>query len=139
MKFKDALKAAGLRNPGRTTRHGQAEDGTSVFTIWSDDIHLIDGRSFAWWDHCGEPALHEEPSAREKDLARTFVDRAASSIGKRCRVVIVNPARPKPESRAVASAEYPHPRWAEGEFRSADRNAMHFVVELFPMSRRPQR
>ena len=123
---------AGLRNPGRTTRHGEAADGTAVFTIWSDDIHKIDGRFFAWWDHCGEPRLHEEPGPEQKNRARAFIERAADNIGKSCRAVIVHPVHPKPESRSVNSAEYPHPQWARAHFRTADTDALQFVVELLP-------
>jgi hypothetical protein len=104
MKFKEALKAAGLRNPGRTTRHGKASDGTGVFTIWVDDIHRVDGRFFAWWDHAGEPGLHQEPSARQKSSARSFVKRAAENVGRSCRAAIVHPACPKSEGRRAGSA-----------------------------------
>ena len=132
MKFKEALKEAGLRNPGRTTRHGQADDGTAVFTIWSDDIHQVDGRFFAWWDHPGEPGPHEEPALKQKARARAFVKRAHANIGTKCRAVIVHPVRPKPEGRSADSAEYPHPKWATATFRAADIDALQFIVELSP-------
>ena len=47
MQFKEALKTAGLVNPGRTTWCGVAADGTAVFTIWSHEVHQMDGRLFA--------------------------------------------------------------------------------------------
>lgn len=133
MKFKEALRKAGLRNPGRTTRHGEADDGTAVFTIWSDDIHQIDGRFFAWWDHSGEPGLHAEPSSAQKNRSRAFIERAADNIGRRCRAVIVHPVHAKPAGRSAESAEYPHPKWARAEFRTADVDALQFIVELLPL------
>jgi hypothetical protein len=132
MKFKEALKAAKLPNPGRTTWHGKASDGTAVFTIWADDIHRVDGRFFAWWDHPGEPGLHQEPSARQKSRARAFVKRAAANIGKSCRAVIIHPSCPKSEGRRAGSAEYPHSKWARAEIRAADVDAIQFIIELLP-------
>ena len=130
MKFKEALIAAGIQNPGRTTWHGKAIDGTPVITIWADDIHQIDGRFFAWWDHAGEPGLHKDIAARQKAKARAFVRRLAGAVDKHCRVVIVHPSQPKPARRSFASATYPHPNWAVGLIRAADTEALQFIVEL---------
>lgn len=135
MTFAEALRAAGIQNPGRTTRHGQAEDGTPVFTIWADDVHVVDGRSFAWWDHCGEAVGHAEPPLRKKAAARAFVRRAEASVGRYCRIVIVHPKSPKPDRREVARAEYPHPKWARATVRFADSQALHFLFELLPASK----
>lgn len=132
MKFKEALGAAGLANPGRTTWHGETPGGVPVFTIWSDDIHQIDERFFAWWDHAGEVGLHKEPNPRQKARARAFVRRAASAIGGRCRIVVVEALQPKPAPRSFASALYPHPKWAVGLVRTADVDALQFIIELLP-------
>ena len=131
-KFFDALKAAKLPRVGRSTRHGKATDGRAVFTIWSDDIHQIDGRFFAWWDHAGELGLHEEPAADQRARARAFVKRAHLNLGRPCRAVIVYPVNPKPAPRKVASAEFPHEKWATATFRAADPEALQFLVELTP-------
>ena len=130
MKFKEALKAAGLPNPGRTTWHGTATDGTPVFTIWGRDIRQIDGRFFAWWTH-GD--LHyKDPSATKSQIARrrAFVEHAERSVGRECRAVIVHDTKNK--SWEVAAAEYPHPQMAIAKFMFADADAVHFVVELLP-------
>jgi hypothetical protein len=113
------------------TTHGMATDGTAVFTIWLDDIHQVDGRFFAWWDHAGEPGRHQEPAERTKSYARGFVRRAADNKGRNCRAVIVHPRKPKPDRKA-ASADYPDPRWATIIFRAADVDALQFIAELLP-------
>jgi hypothetical protein len=129
MKFKEALKAAGLRNPGRTTWCGVATDGTPVFTIWAHDIRQINSRLFAWWDHgdCHYPS----PTATATQIAkrRSFVKLAAANIDQECRAVIV---RRKGRSWEAASAEYPHPEMAVARFRVANVDAAQFIVELFP-------
>src|SRR6266511_3858518 len=96
MQFKEALKSAGLSRPGRTTWCGTAVDGTAVFTIWLHDVHDVDGRLFAWWDHnrlrITRPAWPAErlkltPSQRSR--ATTFIKLAAANIGKASRAVII--------------------------------------------------
>jgi hypothetical protein len=60
MQFKEALKKAGLPNPGRTTWCGKATDGTAVFTIWSHEVRRLDQRltrkSFAVRDAVDGPS-----------------------------------------------------------------------------------
>lgn len=130
MKYLQALKAAGLLNPVRNTWHGVASDGTPVFTIWSDDVRVVDGRFFAWWDFPGGLGSNPEPSLTWKTQARRFIELAALNIGKDCRAVIVYPRHPKPTRREAASAEYPHAQWGTATFRTADTEALHFIAEL---------
>lgn len=108
MKFKEALRAAGLKNPGRTTCCGIAGDGTPVFTIWAHDVRQIGGRLFAWWNH-GD-LLHPTPTASPSQIAkrRSFVKAAAATAGQECRAVIVH--RKRGSSEAV-SAAYPILEW----------------------------
>ena len=129
MQFKEALKKAGLANPGRTTWKGKAADGTAVFTIWSHEVRKIDGRLFAWWDHNDRREPYVELAPRQRSRGRTFIKMAAANIGKSCRAVIVhlNTAR-----NGVASADYPHARMARAQFRTADLDALQFIVELLP-------
>jgi hypothetical protein len=127
MKFKEALRAAGLSNPGRTTWCGVASDGTPVFTIWAHDVRQINGRFFAWWDH-GD--LHyPTPTARPKQIAkrRLFVKRAKANLDRKCRAVIVHSGRVKWQA---SSADYPHPEMAVVRFRVADVEAIQFIAEL---------
>ena len=129
MKFKEALKAAGLRNPGRTTWCDLAIDGTPVFTIWAHDVRQINGRLFAWWDH-GD--LHyPTPTATPKQVAkrRSFVKLAAANLDQKCRAVIVHRKR---GSWEASSADYPHPQMAVVRFRAANIEAIQFIAELLP-------
>jgi len=127
MKFKEALKAAGLSNPGRTTWCGVASDGIPVFTIWFHDVRQIDGRFFAWWDH-GDLHL-PTPTARPTQIAkrRSFVKLAAANVHKKCRAVIVHSERVLWQA---SSADYPHPEMAVVRFRTADVEAIQFIAEL---------
>lgn len=127
MKFKEALKAAGLRNPGRTTWCGVADDGTPVFTIWAHDVRQVNGRLFAWWDQ-GD-LRYPTPTATKTKIAKrkSFVKLAAANLGKPCRAVVVYR---KGRSWEVSSAEYPHPKMAVARFRAADLDAVQFIVEL---------
>ncbi|MGE3843070.1 MAG: hypothetical protein AB7I50_15965 [Vicinamibacterales bacterium] len=105
-------------------------DGTAVFTIWAHDIREIEGRFFAWWDHGHSKAETGEGMPKtQRGHVRNFVRLAAQNLGKPCRAVIVHR---KPGSWEVASADYPHPRWARADFRCADRDALQFIVELLP-------
>jgi hypothetical protein len=133
MQFKEALRQAGLRNPGRTTWSGVAPDGTLVFTIWDDLIRQIDGRSYAWWDHNESRVLGASgttPSPGGMARARAFIRRAQKAMATRRRypVVIVHAKK----AGGVESAEYPHKRWAWVEFRAADLGSRQFIAELFP-------
>lgn len=130
MKFKEALKAAGLKNPGRTTWCGVAGDGTPVFTIWAHEVRQINGRLFAWWSH-GD--LHyPTPTATPTQIAkrRSFVKLAAANIDGECRAVIVHHKRGR--LWEAGSADYPHPQMAVVQFRFADVQAIQFVAELLP-------
>jgi hypothetical protein len=127
MKFKEALKAAGLANPGRTTWCGKATDGTPVFTIWSHDIRKINGRLFVWWDHNNAKRGFDTP--KQISQQRTFVRLAAASVGKKCRAVIIHR---KPGTWLVASADYPDQRKARADIRVADIDALQFIIELLP-------
>lgn len=127
MKFKEALKAAGLANPGRTTWCGRATDGTAVFTIWSHDIRKINGRLFVWWDHNNAKFGSDTP--QQMGHERTFVKLAAANVGRKCRAIIIHR---KPGTRDVASADYPDPRMARADVRTADVDALQFTIELLP-------
>src|SRR5262245_32466964 len=129
MKFKEALKAAGVKNPARTTWCRVASDGTPVFTIWAHDVRNIGGRLFAWWDH-GD--LHyPNPTATPTQIAkrRSFVKLAAGHLDHECRAVIVHR---KGKSWEASSADYPHPQMATVRFRTADVDAIQFIAELLP-------
>ena len=132
MRFKEALKMAGLANPGRTTWCGIATDGVSVFTIWSHEVHQVDGRFFAWWDHAGQRDSEGELSPRRKGSARRFVTLAGANLGRSCRAVIVHPRMVDDRVAGVESAEYPHPRMARAMFRTVDLDARQFIAELLP-------
>ena len=131
MQFKEALRAAGLANPGRTTWSGVTPDGTSVFTIWEHEIYKVDGRWFASWNHDAERDDALEVSSHRVGTARKFIERASESIGHRVRVVIVVPKRDKEGKISVGSAVYPDPRWSSAVFRFADQDSRQFVAELF--------
>ena len=131
MQFKEALRAAGLANPGRTTWSGVTPDGTSVFTIWEHEIYEVKGRWFASWNHDPERDIEFEISPRRMGTARKFIERASESIGHRLRVVIVVPKRDKEGKISVGSALYPDQRWSSALFRFADQDALQFVAELF--------
>jgi hypothetical protein len=130
MQFKEALKKAGLANPGRTTWCGVATDGIPVFTIWSNQIHQIGGRWFAWWDHNESrwPKGRKDEPARGVARARTFMRLAQGHLGKDCRAVILHPK----DGGGVHSAEYPNQQFARARFRTADLDALQFIVELLP-------
>jgi len=135
MQFKEALKAAGLARPGRTTWSGITPDGTPVFTIWEHEIYKIKGRWFASWNHDPERDTEFEHSPRRLGTARMFIERATQSIGRRVRVVIVVPKRDKKGRISAGEALYPHSKWASAEFRVTDQDAYQFVAELFPESK----
>jgi hypothetical protein len=130
MQFKQALKAAGLANPGRTTWCGLTPDGVPVFTIWQHEIHKFNGRWFAWWSHGGERDSDGEIAQSRKDHARAFIARATQNIGTPCRVVIIEPKFSKQQDISVAEAHYPHPVWARVVFRITDPEANQFIAEL---------
>jgi hypothetical protein len=132
MQFKEALRAAGLARPGRTTWSGIASDGVPVFTIWSNEIRKVDGRYFAWWDHTGRRSPDGELMPNRKSRARTFVERAASNLGTPCRAVIIHPRMTVEGNKGVDSAIYPHPAFGCVVFRSADVDALQFIAELVP-------
>ena len=131
MLFKEALRAAGLSNPGRTTWSGVTPDGILVFTIWEHEIYEVNGRWFASWNHDPERDTEFEISPRRMGTARKFIERASESIGRRVRVVIVVPKRDKEGKISVGSALYPDERWSSALFRFADQDALQFVAELF--------
>lgn len=131
MQFKEALKKAGLQNPGRTTWCGVAVDGVPVFTIWTSDIHRIGDRFFAWWSH---PNLETEPhpvdrTAHHQGRQRTFITLADANKGRACRAVILHR---KPGTDSVGDAVYPDPRMARVDFRIVDVDALQFIAELLP-------
>lgn len=130
MQFKEALRAAGLVNPGRTTWSGIAGDGEPVFTIWSHQVHQVDGRFFVWWDHTGDRTENGELFSHRKGHARTFIALAAANLGKPCRAVIVHPKVTEEGSDSVESADYPHPVWSRVVFRAVDEEALQFIAEL---------
>lgn len=131
MQFKEALKKAGLTNPGRTTWCGVAADGMPVFTIWTSDIHRIGDRFFAWWSH---PNLEAEPDPVQRTpyhqgQQRTFIALADANMGRPCRAVIIHR---KPGTDSVGSAVYPDARMARVDFRVVDVEALQFIAELLP-------
>ncbi len=132
MKFKEALKAAGLANPGRTTWCGIAEDGMPVFTVWSQEVRRVHGRYFAWWDHTGKRDANGEHSPSRSARARTFIELAVRNLGSPCRAVILHPRVTERGIDGVATADYPHPALARVVFRFADVDALQFVAELLP-------
>ena len=131
MQFKEALRAAGLANPGRTTWSGTASDKTPVFTIWEHEIYRLNGRWFASWNHDTERDVELELSTKRKGTARMFIKRASLSNGSPVRVVVVIPKYGNDGKVSVGEAFYPHPRWASAVFRFADQDAYQFVAELF--------
>ena len=131
MQFKEALRAAGLANPGRTTWSGIASDKMPVFTIWEHEIYRLNGRWFASWNHNAERDVELELSAKRKGTARMFIKRASLSGGRPVRVVVVIPKYGKEGKVSVGEAFYPHPKWASAVFRFADQDAYQFVAELF--------
>ncbi|MDB9315258.1 hypothetical protein PN462_19240 [Spirulina sp. CS-785/01] len=132
MQFKEALRAAGLLNPGRTTWYGVATDGVPVFTIWFHEVRHINGRYFAWWDHEGLKDTDGEPKLRQKGRAWNYLELAAENLGKPCRAVIVHPKMTEQGNTGVASAEYPHSTMSRIVFRTVDIDALQFIAELLP-------
>ena len=132
MQFKEALKAAGLANPGRTTWSGTTPDGTPVFTIWAHEVYRVNGRWFASWNHDPEKDTELEVSPRRRGTASMFIKRATEHIGRRVRAVIVMPKRDSKGRIAAGDTVYPHPMWASAVFRVTDQDALQFVAELFP-------
>ena len=132
MQFKEALKAAGLSNPGRTTWCGRTPDNLVVFTIWEHEIHKLDGRWFAWWSHVGVRNNDGEFSPRKKAKAGAFIALAGQHIGRSCRAVIITPKVAADGSVSVEQAIYPHPLWARVVFRTVDHDAHQFTAELLP-------
>jgi hypothetical protein len=130
MQFKEALRAAGLSRPGRTTWCKVASDGTPVFTIWFHDIRQVDDRFFAWWEHGDLQYPTPTATAVQINKRRSFVKLAAAHLGRACRGVIVH--RKGPDSWDVGAADYPHPELAVVRFRSADVDAIQFIAELSP-------
>ena len=131
MKFKEALKKAGLPKPGRSTWCGTAIDGTPVFTIWRHEVRQLNGRFFAWWDHTGERGSDGELSKRRKGQAKTFIALVAANIDRPCRAVIVNAKKKGDDSSVGAeSAEYPHPKMARVVFRFVEQDVLQFIAEL---------
>jgi len=123
MKYKEALRAAGIKNPGRTTWCKVATDGIPVFTIWSDDVRVISGRRFAWWDHrdCKLASVSVSKIAKR----RGFIKLAAAHLGQPCRAVIVHR-----KGEEVLSADYPHPKMATVRFLTTNIDAAQFLAEL---------
>ena len=132
MQFKQALLAAGLANPGRTTWCGTTPDKVPVFTIWEHEVHKLNGRWFAWWSHAGARDSDGELSPRMKASARAYIALASKNIGLQCRAVINTPKFAADGSASAAKALYPHPLWAKVVFRTADVEARQFIAELFP-------
>ena len=132
MQFKEALKAAGLPNPGRTTWSGVTPEGVPVFTIWQHEIHQVSGRWFAWWSHGGSRDSTGELVPSRKAHAKAFVQRATENLGSRCRAVIVTPRFGKQGEVSVEHAEYPHEIWSTVVFRTTDMDALQFIAELLP-------
>jgi hypothetical protein len=132
MQFKEALRAAGLANPGRTTWSGITSDKTPVFTIWEHEIYKLNGRWFAGWNHDAECDVELELSAKRKGTARMFIKRASLSNGCPVRGVVVISKYGNEGKVTVDEAFFPHPKWASAVFRFADQDAYQFVAELFP-------
>ena len=132
MQFKEALRAAGLPNPGRTTWSGITPDGIAVFTIWEHEIHQVNQRWFAWWSHGGSRDSAGELAQSRKDHARAFIQRATDNLGRQCHAVIVKPKFDKHGEISAERAEYPHPTWGTVVFRTTDIDALQFVAELLP-------
>lgn len=124
MQFKEALKAAGLANPGRTTWSGTASDGVPVFTIWAHEVYRVNGRWFASWNHDAEKDSDFDNSPGRQGTARTFIQRATKNLGRRVRAVIVVPKIDSKKRVSVDHAVYPHPQWASAEFRVTDPDAL---------------
>lgn len=122
MKFKEALQAAGLVKPGRTTWSGTRPDGQTVFTIWDHETVEIEGRLFTSWYHSGPL------TSGRLGTARAYVRRAKKNIGVPCRAVILT----KNSAGGVGSAEYPHPKMARVLFRFVDEEALQYSAELLP-------
>ena len=132
MQFKEALKAAGLRNPGRTTWSGITPDGIAVFTIWEHEIHQVNGRWFAWWNHGAPKEGKGELTPSRKGHAKAFLQRATDNLGLQCRAVIVKPRFDSHGEVSAERAEYPHTAWGTVVFRITDMDALQFVAELLP-------
>ena len=132
MQFKEALRAAGLENPGRTTWSGITPDGIAVFTIWEHEIYKTNGRWFASWNHDPEKDVEFDISPRRQGTARMFIQRATENVGRRVRAVIVVPKRDSKGRISAGDTIYPHPQWATAVFRLTDQDALQFVAELFP-------
>lgn len=132
MQFKEALRAAGLVNPGRTTWSGVAADGAAVFTIWEHEVHQINGRWFAYWSHGGSRDSDGELPPLRKAHARAFIQRATDNLGRPCRAVVLTPKFDKHGKISAARAEYPHPTWGKVVFRTTDFEALQFIAELSP-------
>jgi hypothetical protein len=125
MGFVEALRAAGLERPGRTTWHGTTPDGTSVFTVWAKEIRQVGGRHFVWWDHNGERVCGEL-SDRRKQQGMAYIRHAQQVTGTICRAVVVR------GDATAESAVYPHAQWARIKFLTVIPEAMQFVAELLP-------
>ena len=132
LQFKEALRAAGLQRPGRTTWCGVADGGVAVFTIWTHEIHKVNGRFFAWWSHDGQRDANGEFSVRQKGSARRFINLASENLGRPCRAVLVHPKMIHNRNAGVAYTEYPHPEMGTVVFRTADLAALQFIAELQP-------
>ena len=132
MHFKEALRAAGLANPGRTTWSGVAPDGVAVFTIWEHEVHQINGRWFAYWSHGGSRESDGELPSGRKAHARAFIKRATDNLGRSCRAVVVTAKFDEHGDVSADRAEYPHPAWGKVVFRTTDLEALQFIAELSP-------
>ena len=132
MQFKEALRAAGLPNPGRTTWSGITPEGIAVFTIWEHEIHQVNGRWFAWWSHGGSRDRTGEHAPSRKASAKAFLKRANDNLGLPCRAVIVTPRFDKHGEVNAERAEYPHAAWGRVVFRTTDMDAIQFIAELLP-------
>ncbi len=132
MQFKEALRAAGLEKPGRTTWCGIATDGVPVFTIWANETRWVNGRVFAWWDHDGKRNDSGSLSPHRLGRALRFIQLAQANIGKPCRAVLLHPRIIDHHVEGVDYAEYPHPAMGTVVFRATYVDALQFIAELLP-------